>query len=494
MFFFCILFPVLFSGYSQTYVVSDEFHKAYEHVLNLEKEQALDVIRKNHEKRNLLMTYLESSVYFLEAFLTEEQLLRTKYNRKFENWLQTFKNGNKKSPYYNYCIAHLYLQRGLMELKFSGYVQAGLDIRRASILLEENGEKFPYFYMQYKEQGLLECFLGNVPDQLGWLMGIAGMSGSMHDGERKLKTILEICFSRNEFRFLQLEVLLYYSAVITVLDNDEKKLRMLQTYASRLGSEYSTSPLSIFLKASLSSHLGRNDKALQELNRYQYFDGDIPFSYLYYMKGLMLLQKGDWPVAKNCFFRFLKNFNGIHYIKSAYHKLAWCWLLEGNKEQYELYITMTKSAGSAINDFDKQALTESEREQTPHQQLLFSRLLTDGGYYDKALLVLSEIDSTLLCENHRYCVEFLYRSGRIAHLSGNTERAIHYYKQTIEQGKDDPWYFAANASLMLAMIFENSQNYSSARFYYKLCLEMQFEDYKNSIQQKAKAGLQRISE
>jgi tetratricopeptide (TPR) repeat protein len=90
-------------------------------------------------------------------------------------------------------------------------------------------------------------------------------------------------------------------------------------------------------------------------------------------------------------------------------------------------------------------------------------------------------------------LEYLYRIGRVYHESGKTSEAIRFYKLTIDKGEDKPWYFAANAALQLGLIYENLKNKDIARIYYQKSLSMNPIEYKNSIAQKAQAGLSRLN-
>ncbi len=478
----------------QVYYVNEPFLKAYSHVVNFEKNKALDIIQeqtKGKKSVNLLFYYLESSTYFIEAFLTENKEDKNKWDQKFSFWETKFLNGKKSSPYYRYCIAHLYLQKGLLNLKFQEYVQAGLDLRKATRMLEKNYQLFPDFVVQYKEFGLLQCFLGNIPEQYEWLLGLAGLSGDLKQGESLLLKILKLSMENEQYSFLQIETLLYYSTVITILHNDAEIVKKVFPFFSKVDPLFHKSPLYIYMLSNVYSHMGNNDKALEELKNYKPLSTSIRFDYLTYLKGVLMLHQAK-PQARQHFFKFISDFEGMHYVKSAYHKIAWTYLLEGDLKQYELYMSIASNSGLSVNDADKQAMHELKSKNIPNPDLLRARLLCDGGYYNQALIEMQSIDSSEICQKKKFCTEYHYRHARIYHLSNNLTLAIDAYKTVIEMGQNDKEYFAANAALMLGMIYEEKIDFSTARHYYKLCLNMPFEEYRNSIQQKAKAGLQRV--
>lgn len=142
-------------------------------------------------------------------------------------------------------------------------------------------------------------------------------------------------------------------------------------------------------------------------------------------------------------------------------------------------------------DEDKDAQYEAENLDMPNKRLLESRLLFDGGYYSQALSSLvGDIHRDF--PNYRDQLELTYRMGRILQMMGQTDKAIRYYETTIKIGSSSPYYFAANSSLMLGMIEEERMEMDKAKHYYKQCLDMEYEQYKNSIDQKAQAGLDRL--
>jgi tetratricopeptide (TPR) repeat protein len=89
-------------------------------------------------------------------------------------------------------------------------------------------------------------------------------------------------------------------------------------------------------------------------------------------------------------------------------------------------------------------------------------------------------------------VEYTYRLGRIYHETGDTEKAIDYYQQTVTRGKTEPYYFAAGAAYQMGLLYENMGNDARAVSAYSLCLSIKPVEYKTSLHQKAKAGLKRL--
>jgi tetratricopeptide (TPR) repeat protein len=88
--------------------------------------------------------------------------------------------------------------------------------------------------------------------------------------------------------------------------------------------------------------------------------------------------------------------------------------------------------------------------------------------------------------------EFVYRVGRIYHDWGFVDKAIPYYVEAYNQGKDIPQHYSCNSALNLGLIYEQKGNKLLAEKYFLLCINSKNSDFKNGLEQKARAGLQRI--
>ena len=84
----------------------------------------------------------------------------------------------------------------------------------------------------------------------------------------------------------------------------------------------SQSPLIAFHIAQLAQQSGENELALKALMQSPNGAEYANFPFLDFMKGVSKLRKVD-NSAEEEFNRFLQKFNGKHYIKEAYQKLAW---------------------------------------------------------------------------------------------------------------------------------------------------------------------------
>jgi tetratricopeptide (TPR) repeat protein len=189
--------------------------------------------------------------------------------------------------------------------------------------------------------------------------------------------------------------------------------------------------------------------------------------------------------------KFIANFNGRNYLKEAYQRVAWLSLLKGDYNSYKSWIENCKTKGRADIGNDKNALKEAKNGIAPEPNLLRGRLYFDGGYLNKAVDFLKHKKESDF-SNLEHKLEYTYRMGRILQAQKKPNEAIQYFDRTIQQGKNTKYYFACNAALQLAIIYEEYKQYDKAREFYTFCLNLDPDDYADSMHAKAKAGLSRL--
>jgi tetratricopeptide (TPR) repeat protein len=252
-------------------------------------------------------------------------------------------------------------------------------------------------------------------------------------------------------------------------------------------------PMAVYAIARIYMNNGLNDIAIEILLNRPQGEEFFPFYYLDYLTGIAKLRRLDKDASKYLYI-YVSNFKGINYIKDTYQKIAWHNYVHGNTELYKSNLKKVLKYGNTIVDGDKQAEREAEGNILPNFHLLRGRLLFDGGYYEEAIREMTANTSENFLKDTRDTLEFTYRIGRIYHEWGKTDEAIKNYKETIRLGSESAYYYAANAALKLGNIYEDQKDYNNAIHYYKAAQNMKNEEYRNSINQKAKAGLNRIED
>ncbi len=476
------------------YDFNENCEKAYSAITSLKFEEGKRIIEKEktvHPKNNIPY-FLENYIYFLTVFIGEEEQDFEKYDDLKDNILDRLKDGDQNSPYYRYCLAQVNLQWSVARAKFKEYTTAALEINKAYRLLVDNQKEFPDFLPNLINLGLMHTLIGTVPENYNWVKKLVGVEGTIDQGVNEILKVLNASINQKEYHHYKAECLFYLSFIqINLTANRQKALDNLKLIEN--DSIGINNPLAIYAISRIYSDNGLNDKAIDLLLSRPMGDEYFPFYYLDYLTGIAKLSRLDSDAYKYLF-KFVINFKGLNYIKDSYQKIAWYYLVNDNPEKYLEFISKVLQYGNSIVDADIQAEREASNKIVPNVYLLKARLLFDGGYYEKALAAITSSKTTGFLKNSKDTLEFSYRIGRIYHEWGKTETAIPFYLKTIENGSESQYYFAANAALQLGMIFEQKADYKKSAEYYELAQSMKNKEYRNSINQKAKAGLNRIQD
>jgi len=484
-----LLFPAI-SSYAQ-YDFSQGCQKAYKAILNLHFQEARQLIasEKTSQSGNLIPAYLENYIDYLTLFIGEDHKQYDQIKPGFMARLDLLEKGINSSPYCNFCLGESNLQWAFVQMKAGDYTQAALRFRKANRYFSENARLFPDFIPNNIGLGITTFLAGLVPDSYKWIANLIGIHGSVIQGLQQLKIAADYTGSDVIYNQFKPQALLYMAMVsVNLGKNKIEALKIVELFANPVNSQ---SPLIIFARANILMKNGMNEKALEILSQRLRDPSCFPFYFLDFMEGNARLNNLDTAALTNYRY-FLRHFRGDHYVKSAWQKVGWLNFIRGDTNGYYQAMAKMISIGAANGDEDRQALREAESKQVPNLYLLRARLLFDGGYYEKVLNELLNRPTKSFLFTKKDLVEYSYRLGRTYQESGNLEKAFSYYRLTIQRGKTEPWYYAASAALQMGLIFENKGEMQRADSAYHVCLDCKPAEYKNSLSQKAKAGINRI--
>ena len=476
--------------------MNNNMQKSYLHILNLEFEEANILLNKeeSHNSKNGFIPLHRNYIDFLKVLIHEEFNYFKSHEELKDIRLSLLEKNDKNSPYYLYSQAEINLQWAFARLKFDQYLFATYEIIKAYKLLEENKKMFPNFTLNNKGLGLIHSLLGAVPKEFHWILNIAGLEGNLALGLGELDAVLD----DKNFSMYQNEVLFLLSFLQINLGNNTVSSN---DYLHRIGDRYKENILLNFAAARLSYNLGLNDMCLKILRNRPYNSRSVKFYYLDYLEGMSYLYMLDYEKAEKKFEYFLENFNGVNYIKSANHKLAWIAFLSNNESKKNIYFGRVITYGSTFIDEDKLALKDAQRNHISQPVLLKARLLYDGGYYSLALLELKQIEGSGVqgYQGDQYFssetneIEYWYRLARVESKLNNSEKVIiAHYKKALEKGQNSSSYYAPMSALQIGLIYEKENNFKQAKYYFNQCLSISGFDYERGIHQKAKAGLARV--
>ncbi len=484
--FIILIFPfIAFADFD----VNQNIQAIHNEIFNLnfaKAQQLINAEKKAHPNNNAIIS-CEGSFDFYNAFITESdadfQLLKSRFPKR----MAALEKEDTKSPYYLNAQAELTLQYGLMRALHNELIGSGLDTRKAFKMFVENHEKFPQFKPTLKGLGLMHIMFGCIPENYKWIANMAGLKGTINQGSAELMDLLQETQRNKEYRYMENEVLLI---LIFVKLNYAKDIPAAYQLIKYYDPNYE-SPLINYSIAHVYFIDGKNEQMLTTLQNFKSEKGAMVLHYLTYMLGNAKLFDLDYT-AEQDYLKFINNYKGKNYKKSAYQRLAWITLLKSDTTQYVYDMQQLLKVNGTFTDEDKQAENEAQSGIRPNLILLKARLLFDGGFYSKSLEQLIGKPQTLF-PTQRDKIEFVYRTARDFDLLNQKTKAEDFYIKTINIGEKTSYYFAASAALSLAQLYESQKNISSAKIYYKKCLSMRSHDYQNSIDQKAKAGLNRVS-
>lgn len=487
---FCF-FPLLLSAGNW---LSGNCHAAYRDILSFRFSRAKQTLmaEKAMHPRDAAPIYLESYMGFLEAFSRDEKPLYEKFWKEQKERIRLLEKSDDKLPACHYFIGSVHLQSAILRTRLGEYAAAAMEYQKAYSGFTENVRRYRNFLPQYAGLGLIHVLAGVVPENYSWALKLFGVEGDIPLGLSEISMVAGYRGDDEFFLDSRLEALFYLSFIDPAIAKDpDQFLRILQLFESRqvLFPEPSN-PILTYAKVTLLFRMHRNEDALQQLNLYQSSVPETRFLLLDYLTGVAKLNKLD-PSAIIDLNLFLKNYQGSNYLKSACQKIAWSSLISGDTAKYSEYMDLCMARGEAFTEADKLADREARSRQRPGTILLRARLLYDGGYYDGAMNELLNHGLKEIVHAGSDLTEYHYRLGRIYQASGDPDKALSCYDMAIREGSRLPYYYAAASALQSGLICEQQKEISRAEQYFRICLSLDYPEYKTSLDLKARAGLKR---
>jgi tetratricopeptide (TPR) repeat protein len=486
LFFFMLLLPL--SGWG---TVHFSFNAAcanglrFIHQLRFIEAEATLASERNNE--NIAPLLLDDYMDFIRVFINENEEEYTRLYALSSDRIKRFEALPVQSPWRLYGRGEIRLHWGMAAMKFGSYWTAFTLFRNAWSDLQENARLHPGFILTQKSLGLLEAAVGTIPQSYRGFASLLGFSGTISGGLARVERV-----SRSRPTDPALHLFHHEASLIAcwlrmhLAQDPQGAWNMVQAACSQF-REY---PFATFVRANVAMSSGRNDEAINTLKQ-RIETGSQAFYYLDFMLGQALMHKLD-TTAEIYLRRYLVRFKGQNYLKRAARDLAWVALLKGDMTWYHKYLSLARTMGEEKTDEDRQALRDAWQKHPPDVRLLKARLLCDGGYYARALTELGNNNYSRPDEQ----TEYHYRRGRILHELKRLPEAESAYLQAISLGKNLERYFASNAALQLGLICESLNRNLEAARYFKMAIDdfPQNKEYRNGIEQKARAGLQRIGQ
>jgi tetratricopeptide (TPR) repeat protein len=461
--------------------------QAYQQITSLKLDAGEQLVNQARRENpdNLIPEILDNYIDFYVLFFNEDPNDYKQRLPHFDDRLEKIEDGPKNSPFYNFCRTVVYMQKASTEIKFGKQWSAGWDFRKAFNLLRDNKKSFPSFLPDNMIYGPMLVVAGTIPDTYRWLASLFGIRGSIKDGVAQMEQVINSNDSLARLFFT--EATFYYCYILFYIDNKpEEVFQFIQQRKLDVVNNH--------LLAYMTANLAINDKKteyakniiLQRNMSPEYLATPVWDFELAYTK----IHHLETQEAIQYFQNFINKFKGKYYLKDAYEKLSWCYYLQGNTKAAESARQQVLAKGSETTDADKQAAKDARSGVWPNQLLLRSRLLNDGGYNNEAVNILTGKSAADFTKPEDK-LEFAYRVARIYDDLERDSEAIKMYLLAMKLGENRTEYYAARAALQIGLIYEQQGKKDIAIKYFRECLDMKDHDYKDSLDQKAKAGIER---
>ncbi|MBN2747213.1 MAG: hypothetical protein JXR34_10850 [Bacteroidales bacterium] len=466
--------------------------KAYSQIMEMNLSGARTITKAELIKNpdNQLPIYIETYALFIEIAINQNEEKYDAFLEKSDLLLSKLEK-EKETPLKRYFMADIYMLRAAIKGLDNSYFSALLEVRNAYQNSTENLKKYPNFTPQLKMAGLLNIVFGSVPEKYSWMLQMVGLKGSIKKGFEQLAH-LQAEVLAGKYSWLTTESLVIYQFCQLNYGNTQEYLKSLSPKLLHLQDSLAkTNSIVCYSAVSLYRHKGDNEKIIHLLEDFKPPKNYQKFYFLDFLAGEAYLYRMD-NKSITYFNRYLQEFKGTHYRKSALQRMGWYYLIFDNHLKFLEYNKRILTEGNDLLDSDKKALKSTKQGEKPNKYLLKCRLLFDGGYYREAEAVFLVHNPRAVLKTDKEFLEYQYRMGRLYDEWNKDEKAIEFYLKTIETGRNDPSYFAANSALHLGMLYENRNELEKAKRMYSMVLDLDFDEYHNSITQKARAGLNRL--
>jgi len=477
------------SGY---YVkLTPKLQRAYFEIQKLKIQSARDLINEERSANtgNGFVQYLDNYADLHYLLISEDKTAYKKLLEAEDERLSQLDELPDSSPYKKLFQAEIRIHWAFAKIKFGNEMSGSWDIIKAYRLLDQNHQKFPAFIPNLKSLGLLHILIGSVPENYTWVTKILGLKGNIKLGVQEIETVIrDEPFFRQEAQLIDL---LMHAYTLQLSDFQLEKLKQLP-------KDQPDNLLLHFFATTILMKEGNSKEASWYLSHAPSGPDYIAFPFLNYLKGEIALQQGKYESAISWYLLFQKNYKGFNYIKDSNLKLFMCKWLDNRGAEANIYLQRIEKTGSAIIEADKLAQRTADEylagKINTQQKILYrSRYATDGGYLEEALKILdpfSEKSFSSLPDK----AEFNYRKGRILQKSDLVDRSVPFFERAVLLTKNSSIGFGASAALQLGYVFKDKGQKQKAINYFKAAILYKKYEYKNSIDNKAKAALSELGE
>jgi len=425
--------------------------------------------------------------YYLEQTCDAVKILINGSDDDYEQFIESFYSKrdimdghDEDSPYYLACYSEMQIQLGMFNIIHGDQFSGLRKMYSAYKNVYRNLDKYPDFAPSLKLDGFFNVAIDNLPPFVKWAVSFFGVKVEVDTGFNILYNNYQ---TQKDIPGINAESALFIILAAKINKTPERVYEFSKTLDSNIASTY----VHQYFRANLAYRTGRNEEALQVLermpgNRNKYTE--LTYNYL---MGKALMRKLD-KKADYFLKYYLDNHANMEYFKEINYNMALYYLINGNEELYRKYAEIVRNKGMDLQERDREALYDVNVDYPPNIILVKAKLLLDGGYIEE-----SENELTSFNPGANKFIgqklDFLLLSARIEKTMNNTNKAIKLYKQVIEDGEDEDYYFASEAALRLGNIYKEQGLNELANEYFEKSLKLYESDYYEYIEDKARKAI-----
>ncbi len=481
---YCLLLLLALPACAQDFVWTPGLQRAYVDLTKGKLQPARQALAAEANRRNGIYLYVANYADMMALLASDDDRLLDQLAPNESARLDQLARLDEASPYHRLMLAEVRLHWAFVKLKFGKDLPASWGVIKAYKLLSANQKQFPDFLPTYKSLGTLRIMIGSVPDSYAWVARLLGLRGDVQQGLADLQRAQQDPVFRTETRLTELLIRAY---VLRFSDANEASLRQFV-------AESPDNLLVRFFAATTEMKNAHSEQALAWLSTRPTGPAYVNLPIIDNLLGDIQLQKGQYGPALGYYGQFLATYRGQNFVKDSHYKRFLCYWLSGDVAHARPEIPLVLSQGRTTVEADKAAQKAAETYRktfpgTDQRLLMQARLASDGGYLDEALLVLKPYtESAFATVPER--AEYQYRMGRICQKMNMLPAAIAAFDRAVVLSEPGQLSFGATSSLQLGYIYQQQQNPSRARQSFLKALSYKHHEYKNSVDNKAKAGLE----
>lgn len=420
----------------------------------------------------------------IQLLFSNDAKLFEQKKTEFDKRLQNISLANEQSPWFLFAQAEIYFHLALVQFRFGETTASFFNFRKSFLQIQTNQKKYPEFAPNKMLLGVATALLGSIPNQYQWLISLFGMEGNVKNGLFQLENFFH---QNTDNKWLHQEAMLYLVYIKYYFAGQQEEAMNLI-----LSNQFqpNTNLMHAFVVANLSLNNRKSKMALPLLDFWIKKGAGNHYPILFYEMGEAMLMNIN-PSSISYYQQFINQSKSIHYKQDAFLKMSCAYMMQQNWSKVNICLEAIKTMPNGITDADRFAKKTAEQKSLLPPLLLEAKLLFDGGNNDAALAVIKKVEIKKLSKQE--IIEYHFRLGRIYDDCKQWTTAIFHYKKTIELGKESTSYHSARACLQLGLMYEQLGKPKESLKYYYLSQSMKNKDFKQSIAQQAKAGINRLN-